>query len=335
MNEIRLQREALELEMLSERAVFSARSAGRAVPEEECPIRTCFQRDTDRIIHSKSFRRLKHKTQVFLRPEGDHYRTRLTHTLEVSRIARTISRALRFNEDLTEAIALGHDLGHTPFGHAGERTLSELIPGGFEHNEQSLRVVERLEKNGAGLNLCYETRRGILCHTGSDRAESMEGRVVRLSDRIAYINHDVDDAVRAGILSANDIPGEIQSLLGTTYSQRINSVILDVIENSSDSDDINMSPAMYFVMETFRDFMFERVYRNETAKGEERKVSGMLKRIFEYFMTHPEKLADEYVSVAETEGLERAVGDYISGMTDNFAVSLFRELFIPGVWSIK
>jgi len=335
MDEVRQRLWAREKTLLSPHAAFSLGSLGRMKPEEECPVRGCYQRDVDRIIHSKSFRRLKHKTQVFLRPEGDHYRTRLTHTLEVSRIARTIARALSLNEDLTEAIALGHDLGHTPFGHAGERALDALMNEGFSHNEQSLRVVDVLEKDGRGLNLTYETRMGILCHTGDKKPETLEGKIVRLSDKIAYVNHDVDDAIRAGILCDEDIPGEIRGLLGDTYSNRINSVVSDVILASAETDDIGMSPEMYFVMESFRDFMFERVYRNPKAKGEETKVAGMLGQIFEHYIAAPEQLPDEYAAIAEVSGIERAVCDYISGMTDDFAVSLFGELFIPGRWSVK
>jgi len=334
MDEPRIEREKLEQKILSPCAVLSSCSKGREREEEQCPVRTCFHRDTDRIIHSKAFRRLKHKTQVFLSPEGDHYRTRLTHTLEVSRIARTLSRALDLNEDLTEAIALGHDLGHTPFGHAGERALNAIYPAGFEHNVQSLRVVDRIEKDGRGLNLCYETRMGILTHSGEKQPETLEASVVRLSDRIAYINHDTDDALRAGILTPEDIPGEFQSILGTSYSKRINSVIVDVIKNSRGKNGVSMSPEMYFVMESFHDFMFENVYRNERAKGEERKVQGMLEAIYGSYVSAPEKLEGEYAAIAAEEGVERAVCDYIAGMTDTFAISLFRELFIPGVWSV-
>ena len=334
MDEMRKQREELELKTLSPYAVLSSQSKGRERPEEPCPVRTCFHRDIDRITYSKAFRRLKHKTQVFLSPEGDHYRTRLTHTLEVSRIARTIARALGLNEDLAEAIALGHDLGHTPFGHAGERALNAIYPGGFEHNVQSLRVVDRIEKDGAGLNLCYETRMGILTHSGEKQPETLEAAVVRLSDKIAYINHDTDDALRAGILAPDDIPGEFQSLLGTRYSRRINAMIVDVIKNSAGNDAVSMSPEMYFVMESFHDFMFENVYRNEKAKGEERKVQGMLEAIYGSYVAAPEKLEGEYAAIAAEEGVERAVCDYIAGMTDTFAISLFKELFVPGVWSV-
>ena len=335
MTDPRIQREELELKILSPRAVCAVNSVGRRREEEPCPIRTCFQRDVDRIVHSKSFRRLKHKTQVFLQPEGDHYRARMTHTLEVSRIARTVARALSLNEDLTEAIALGHDLGHTPFGHAAERELRELMPGGFEHNEQSLRVVDVLENEGAGLNLSQEVRLGILGHTGSYVPETLEGQIVRLADRIAYVNHDVDDAVRAGILREDDIPDEISNALGATYSKRINTVIADIVRTSADSEKIRMSPEIYFIMETFRDFMFESVYQNPVAKGEEGKARGIIASLFNYYVKNVDKLPHEYFDIAEQEGAERAAGDYVSGMTDQYAVQLFSSLFIPISWQEK
>ena len=264
---LREQTEALEREMLSPFACLSSQSRGRQTPLEPCPTRTCFQRDIDRIIHSKAFRRLKHKTQVFLEPEGDHYRTRMTHTIEVSRIARTIARGLRLNEDLAEAAAYGHDLGHTPFGHAGERVLNEILPGGFAHNEQSLRVVDRLEKEGEGLNLTYEVRRGILCHTGPDRAETLEGQLLRLADKIAYINHDIDDAIRGRIIYPMDIPLSISQVLGFTHSERINTLTVDIITQSAGRDAILQSPACRDAMGELRAFMFEFVYRNPVAKG--------------------------------------------------------------------
>ena len=302
---------------------------------EECPTRTCFQRDIDRIVHSKAFRRLKHKTQVFLEPEGDHYRTRMTHTLEVSRIARTIARGLRLNEDLTEAAALGHDLGHTPFGHAGERVLSEIMPGGFEHNVQSLRVVDRLEKDGEGLNLCYEVRRGILCHTGPDRAETLEGRLLRLADQIAYINHDIDDAIRGGIIYPMDIPVDISQVLGFTHSERINALVVDVIEASRGKDDVLQSPPFREAMHQLREFMFEYVYRNPVAKGEEGKAQDMIRRLFEHYQGHPDELPAEFQEIRAREGVDRAVCDYIAGMTDKYAVEKFGDLFIPMAWSVK
>ena len=332
---IREETEALERSQLSPHACLAAQSRGRARPVEECPTRTCFQRDIDRIVHCKAFRRLKHKTQVFLEPEGDHYRTRMTHTLEVSRIARTIARGLRLNEDLTEAAALGHDLGHTPFGHAGERVLSEIMPGGFEHNVQSLRVVDRLEKDGEGLNLCYEVRRGILCHTGPDRAETLEGRLLRLADQIAYINHDIDDAIRGGIIYPMDIPVDISQVLGFTHSERINALVVDVIEASRGKDDILQSPPFREAMHQLREFMFEYVYRNPVAKGEEGKAQDMIRRLFEHYQGHPDELPAEFQEIRAREGVDRAVCDYIAGMTDKYAVEKFGELFIPMAWSVK
>ena len=321
--------------MLSPFACLSSRSRGRQRPMEECPTRTCFQRDIDRIVHSKAFRRLKHKTQVFLEPEGDHYRTRMTHTIEVSRIARTIARGLRLNEDLAEAAAYGHDLGHTPFGHAGERVLAEIMPGGFAHNQQSLRVVDRLEKDGEGLNLTYEVRRGILCHTGPDRAETLEGRLLRLADKIAYINHDIDDAIRGKIIYPMDIPLSVSQVLGFTHSERINTLTVDVITASAGKDEILQSPACRDAMHELREFMFEYVYRNPVAKGEEGKAQDMLRRLFEYYAKEPDKLPPEFQDIRVTEGVERAVCDYIAGMTDVYAVERFNEAFIPKSWSVK
>ena len=332
---LREESERLERLLLSPKAVLSCETGGRERTEEPCQVRTCFQRDIDRIVHSKAFRRLKHKTQVFLQPEGDHYRTRMTHTIEVARIARTISRALRLNEDLTEAIAFGHDLGHTPFGHAGERALNELCPFGFAHNEQSLRVVDVLERDGRGLNLCREVRDGILCHTGAKKPDTLEGKVVRISDRIAYINHDVDDAIRAGILSEEDIPGEITAVTGEDYSSRINNVILDVIAESRELDDIQMSSTMYFVMETFRDFLFERVYKNPKAKSEESKVEGILSMIFDYYIKNPKRLPEDYILLLEAYPAERVICDYIAGMSDTYLIYIFNSLFIPGAWSVR
>ena len=332
---LREQTEAMEREMLSPYACLSSQSKGRQVPLELCPTRTCFQRDIDRIVHSKAFRRLKHKTQVFLEPEGDHYRTRMTHTIEVSRIARTIARGLRLNEDLAEAAAYGHDLGHTPFGHAGERVLAEIMPGGFAHNQQSLRVVDRLEKDGEGLNLTYEVRRGILCHTGPDRAETLEGRLLRLADKIAYINHDIDDAIRGKIIYPMDIPLAVSQVLGFTHSERINTLTVDVITASAGKNEIVQSPACRDAMHELRGFMFEYVYRNPVAKGEEGKAQDMLRRLFEYYVKEPDKLPPEYQDIRYEEGVERAVCDYISGMTDKYAVERFGEAFIPKSWSVK
>ena len=330
----RERREVLERLMISEYGVLAENSKGRALFEEQDEVRTCFQRDIDRITHSKSFRRLKHKTQVFLQPEGDHYRTRLTHTLEVARIARTISRALELNEDLTEAIGLGHDLGHTPFGHAGERALHEIYPGGFKHYEQSLRVVDRLEKSGAGLNLCFETRMGILNHTTGAPDDTAEATIVRLSDKIAYINHDSDDAIRAGILTVSDIPLMVRERMGERHSTRIDTVIKDVIQNSTEGE-IRMSADMTEAVNVFYEFLYEKVYRNPKAKGEEAKVSNILGGIWEYYLKRPEELPDDYTRIAENEGIERAICDYVSGMTDDYAVFKFSNIYIPAAWQVK
>ena len=328
-------RERAEELLVCSRGVLARSSAGRLRPEPECELRTCFQRDIDRIIHCKSFRRLKHKTQVFLQPEGDHYRTRLTHTLEVARIARTISRALMLNEDLTEAIALGHDLGHTPFGHAGERALNDIFPGGFRHYEQSLRVVDRLEKDGRGLNLCSETRIGILNHTPGIPRGSLEADVVRLSDRIAYINHDLDDAERAGILAPGDEPEIIRERLGVRNSERINSIVTDVIETSAELDVILMSPDITEAVQVFTDFMYAEVYKNPVAKGEESKVGNILYSIWEYYVNRPEKLPADYRAIADEEGIERAATDYVSGMTDKYVMDVYYDLFIPKSWQVR
>lgn len=330
----REKREALERVLVGEHGVRAEKSHGRREAEPECEIRTCFQRDVDRITHSKAFRRLKHKTQVYLRPEGDHYRTRLTHTLEVSRLARTVARALELNEDLTEAMALGHDLGHTPFGHAGERALNKLYEGGFKHYEQSLRVVDILERDGRGLNLCYETRMGILHHTHGAPDDTMEATVVRLADRIAYINHDLDDTIRAGILRAEDVPEMIRVRCGERNSERINSIMLDLIENSVGGE-IKMSPYMQEAVDFFHAFMYSDVYTNPIAKGEESKVDGIIGGLFDHYMTHPEQLPDEMRLIAEREGTARAVCDYISGMTDGYAMEKYGEIFIPMSWTVK
>ena len=329
----REEREALEHRILAENACFADRSLGRRRQEEPCALRTCFQRDVDRITYSKAFRRMKHKTQVFLSPEGDHYRTRMTHTLEVARIARTIARCLRLNEDLTEAVALGHDLGHTPFGHAGERALRRIHAGGFEHNEQSLRVADRLEKEGRGLNLCEEVRDGMLCHTGERLPMTLEGSIVRLSDRIAYVNHDTDDAVRAGIMREEDIPASVREVIGDSFGKRIDAVIRDVVA-SSDTE-IRMSLPVAWAMDAFRSFMFEAVYRNPRAKSEESKVEGILAALYGYYLADIARLPADYRAVAEEEGEERAVCDYIAGMTDQFAVQQYTQLFIPGGWTIR
>jgi dGTPase len=337
MTNFREKREELERIMISQNGVRSENTKGRARPETESDVRTCFQRDVDRITHSKSFRRLMHKTQVFLQPEGDHYRTRLTHTIEVARIARTISRMLELNEDLTEAIALGHDLGHTPFGHAGERAMCEIMSGegGFKHYEQSLRVVDRVEKDGRGLNLTYEVRDGIVCHTFAQQPETLEGQVVRFADRTAYMNHDVDDAVRAGIMNESDIPEEITCALGERYSTRIDTIIKDIIHSSYGHNQVRMSPEVRFVFESFHSYMYEYVYTNLKAKREEKKVFGILSSIFEYYIKNPDKLPADYKRIAEQDGLSRAVCDYVSGMTDKYAMYQYSELFIPEAWQVK
>lgn len=337
MTNFREKREALEKVMISQKGVLAVNAVGRTVWEQESDVRTCFQRDIDRIIHCKSFRRLMHKTQVFLQPEGDHYRTRLTHTIEVSRIARTIARALELNEDLTEAVALGHDLGHTPFGHAGERALNEILKdeGGFMHADQSLRVVDRIEKDGRGLNLTYEVRDGISKHTSGRMPETLEGQIVRLADRAAYINHDVDDALRAGILSDSDIPEEIKCALGDNYSVRIDTMIKDIIEMSASNDHICMSPSISFVFDSFHSFMFDKVYTNIKAKSEEEKVYGILIGLFDYYVKNPDRLPSDYRMIAEQDGLRRAAADYVSGMTDKYAMSQYSELYIPEAWQVK
>ena len=298
-------------------------------------MRTDFQRDIDRIVHCKAFRRLKHKTQVFLEPEGDHYRTRMTHTLEVSRIAQTIARGLRLNEDLTEAAALGHDLGHTPFGHAGERILNEIMPGGFEHNVQSLRVVERLENGGAGLNLTWEVRNAILCHTGDDAADTLEGRIIRLADQIAYINHDIDDAIRGGIIFPMDIPLSASQVLGFTHGERIDALVTDIIRESEGRNAVRQSEECRKAMVELREFMFRAVYYNPVAKGEESKAQDMIRRLYDYYRRYPDKLPAEFQEIRLMEGEERAVCDYIAGMTDKYAVEQFGDIAIPKAWTVK
>lgn len=318
--------------ILCNKAMFSSETAGRKLPETESDLRTCYQRDRDRIIHCKAFRRLKHKTQVFLSPESDHYRTRLTHTLEVAQIARTIARALRLNEDLTEAIALGHDLGHTPFGHAGERALQELTNTGFTHYEQSVRVCEKIEKNGKGLNLTAEVLDGILHHTRGEEAHTLEGRIVRTADRVAYINHDIDDAVRAGVIAESDIPRDIAAALGDTKSRRINTLVEAIVKNSDDTIKMDAETERYY--DKLHEFLFESVYKNPVAKSEETKVSGIVEGLIKYFFKNPEKMPEEYLKIAAAEGKERAVTDYIAGMTDHYAVTVFSDIYIPKAWSI-
>ncbi len=323
----------LEKKQLSAYASLAQDAGGRVSEEEDCPLRTPFQRDRDRIIHSRSFRRLKQKTQVFLSPEGDHFRTRLTHTLEVSQIARTMARALRFNEDLTEAIALGHDLGHTPFGHAGERALNVLNPQGFSHNEQSVRVVEYLEKDHKGLNLTGKVREGIGRHTGKDWPSTPEGKLVRFADRIAYINHDIEDAKRAQVLCDEDLPKDIVDILGDSKSKRITTLIVSVVENTKD-DDVAMAPDVYEAYLALHKFMFATVYVDPVAKSEEDKVEKLMSELYTQYKKHPEKLPPFYRVIVENSGADRAVTDYISGMTDNFAIKMFEELFVPKSWTL-
>ncbi len=330
----REERELLEHQLIGPYGVLSENTRGRLHPEPECDIRPCFQRDIDRITHSKSFRRLKHKTQVFLQPEGDHYRTRLTHTLEVTRLARTVARALRLNEDLAEAIALGHDLGHTPFGHAGERALNKIYEGGFKHYEQSLRVVDLLERDGRGLNLCYETRMGILNHTHGAPDDTREATTVRLCDRIAYINHDLDDSIRAGLLREEDVPERIRVHCGERNSARINAFLTDLIRNSGDGE-LKMSPEMWETFLFFHNFMYSDIYTNPIAKSEESKVEGILGKLYEHYTAHPEELPEDFQPIVEREGRGRAACDYISGMTDGYAMEKYGELFIPFAWSVK
>lgn len=327
--DIRKKRETLEEKILSPYATKSNNSKGRVIEEPCCDIRTCFQRDRDRIIHSKSFRRLMHKTQAFISPEGDHYRTRLTHTLEVSQIARTIARALNLNEDLTEAIALGHDLGHTPFGHLGEDDLSRVVPGGFHHNIQSVRVVEKIEKNGNGLNLSWEVLDGILNHRGAGTPSTLEGKVVQISDKIAYINHDIDDAIRAGILTNEMLPQECIQVLGNTHKARIDFLIRDIITNSTDKNDILMTKEVRTSMYNLRGFMFDNVYNSGMLNDERKKFGRLLSILYSYYMDNfdelPVEFKEMYKNHINTESEERVVADYIAGMTDRFALKLFEQ----------
>lgn len=331
---IREKLEQIEDLTLSEYASHSKNSLGRDRYEEQCDMRTVYQRDRDRIIHCKAFRRLKHKTQVFLAPAGDHYRTRLTHTLEVSQIARSICKALCLNEDLTEAIALGHDLGHTPFGHAGERALDRVCSLGFAHYRQSVRIVEKLEKNGKGLNLTKEVRDGILNHRTSGKPFTLEGKIVRLSDKIAYINHDIDDAIRAGILMEEDIPAMYTDVLGTTTKSRLDSLIRDIVAHSTDKNDICMSPEYEKAMKGLRSYMFESVYKNPVAKGQEYKAESMIISLYEFYLSHQEKMPEEFTYLIQELGEEpeRVVCDYISGMSDQYSVLKFEENFVPKFW---
>ncbi len=332
---IREELENAERSFLSPYASLSMNSAGRDREEPQDDLRPVYQRDRDRILHSKSFRRLKHKTQVFLAPEGDHYRTRLTHTLEVSQISRTIAKSLRLNEDLTEAIALGHDLGHTPFGHAGERVLNRICPQGFKHSIQSVRTVEFLEKNGKGLNLTKEVRDGIRNHGTHSMPSTMEGKVVRISDKIAYINHDIDDSIRAGIFAEEDIPGEYTERLGNSVRSRLNTLIRDVIFNSIGIPDIRMSEGMFETMMSLRTWLFENVYLNSAPKEEEGKAEEMIRLLYEYFLSHPREMPEEYQYFMNECGqsLERTVCDYIAGMSDQYAIRTFEDLFVPKSWT--
>lgn len=326
--------EQTEQEMLSSFACLAKNSKGRAETIEPCPLRTCFGRDKDRIIHSKAFRRLKHKTQVFLSPSGDHYRTRLTHTLEVSQISRTIARALRLNEDLTEAIALGHDLGHTPFGHAGERALDAISSLRFRHYEQSARVATVLEP----MNLTYEVLDGMSRHSGSALPETFEGQVVRISDRIAYINHDIDDALRGGIIKEEDLPQEATAILGNSHSARIDTLVRGVVDHSLNNDQVSLCPGVTIdpeigqAMDTLRAFMFEKVYTGSKAKTEEAKAEKLIQRLFSHFLEYPEQIPAEYQFVMDRDGVERAVLDYLAGMTDTYVVNLYKEIYLPKGW---
>ncbi|MGI5990479.1 MAG: deoxyguanosinetriphosphate triphosphohydrolase [Lachnospiraceae bacterium] len=330
---IRLRQEKWEHEYLSPYAAFSDQARGRQRPEPEDAMRVIFARDRDRIIHCKSFRRLKHKTQVFLAPEGDHYRTRLTHTLEVAQIARSIARALRMNEDLTETIALGHDLGHTPFGHAGERALNSLYEKGFNHCLQSLRVVDHLEKDGMGLNLTWEVRNGIVNHRTSGHPATREGQIVRISDKIAYINHDIDDAVRAGIFSEEEIPSEYTDVLGHTIKERLNTMITDVIRESGDGREIRLSPAVQEAMRDLRKYMFEHLYSNSVAKVEEPKVAGVIAGLYTYYMDHPDRMPLMYQKLCEGgDDLGQVVCDYVAGMSDQYAIKKFEDIYVPKSW---
>ena len=352
MTTIREAAEDLEEQLLSARAVRSRASRGRERPEEECPVRTRFQRDRDRIIHSKAFRRLKGKTQVFLSPRGDHYRTRLTHSLEVSQVARTIARALRLNEDLAEAIALGHDLGHTPFGHAGETALDQAVPGGFRHNEQSLRVVTVLEgeRTEPGLNLTWEVRDGIVCHVPERRPSTLEGQIVQLADRIAYVNHDIDDAIRAGVLASDDLPPDVSATLGSRGSQRIGAMVANVIEESQGRDRVSLGGRVGAVAEALHDFMFERVYLRPEALAEHERVRRMIGDLYRFYVEHPKILVAEYERATvlagdaadpagassrgplSGESVDRPAADYVAGMTDSYAIDRYGSHFIPHTW---
>lgn len=324
--------EERERQTLSPYAALSAKTRGREYPIDPCPVRTAFVRDRDRIIHCKSFRRLKHKTQVFLSPVGDHYRTRLTHTLEVAQIARTIARGLLLNEDLTEAIAMGHDLGHTPFGHSGESVLNRIVPGGFEHNKQSLRIVEKLE-NGKGLNLTFEVRDGILNHKKSGHPSTLEGVVVSLADRIAYVNHDIDDAVRAGLLSNDILPKSCIEAIGATHGERINTLVLDILQTSSGKNHVEMSGEISSEFEKLRQFLFDNLYYDSAAKAEEGKAEGVIERLYYHYLKHVSELPPEFTKYIDEDGPDRIAADYIACMTDRYAVRDYTRLFVPADWA--
>lgn len=333
MDRIRERIEQMEKDNLSPYATLSINSKGRLKEEEECDIRPVFQRDRDRILHSKSFRRLKDKTQVFLTPEGDHYRTRLTHTLEVSQNARTIAKALQLNEDLVEAIALGHDLGHTPFGHAGERALDRVSECDFEHHKQSLRMVDVLEKEGQGLNLTFEVRDGILNHQTSGNPSTLEGHIVRISDKIAYIHHDMDDAIRGGILTEDDVPESIRKVIGYTTGERLDHFIHDIVTNSLGKNKISMSEPVENAMKEIRAFMFENVYKNPVVKSEEGKAEALVETLYTYYLEHIDDIPDDLKRLLDAgESKDRVVCDYVSSMTDRYAVGLYEDLFIPKSW---
>ena len=330
---IRERQEALERDTLSDRASLSAASKGRERDERPHPMRTAFQRDRDRIVHSKAFRRLKHKTQVFIAPEGDHYRVRLTHTLEVSQIARTIARALRLNEDLTEAIALGHDLGHTPFGHLGEQALTPFLARPFRHSEQSLRVVDHLERDGRGLNLTWEVRDGIVNHTWAmPEPSTMEAQVVRFADRLGYVNHDIDDAIRAGLITEADLPPEVTDVLGHAHGRRIETLVTDIVGTTGDGPEIQMSEPVFAALDRLRDFMFERVYLREESAREQDKAIGVIRALFSHYLEHPEEVPEEYAGAPGTDA--DRVADYIAGMTDRFALTTYERLFLPQGWML-
>ena len=321
-----------EEQFLSKYAFHTSKTRGRDKDCNKCPNRTEFQRDRDRIIHSKSFRRLMHKTQVFFFPEDEHYRTRMTHTLEVAQIARIIARALRLNEDLCEAAALGHDLGHTPFGHSGEKAMQKYFDAGFAHYQQSLRVVEKLENDGEGLNLTWEVKDAIVNHTGNNEASTLEGKIIKLADRIAYINHDIDDAIRAEILSIDDIPKELIDVLGKGHSERINNMVTSIITESMDKPFVRMSKEVEEATMNLRAFLFENVYRNKKVKAEEEKAIEMLGILFEYFVKHPNEMPTIFYRNTEMDSVERCVCDFLSSMTDRYAIDLFRELYVPSKW---